>query len=119
MKNMFSLEKQSILLQPYLSLPKVQRGPKRFFPHPQQVDTHTFYTLSDGRKRVYTPTDALHGHGTKVILSPDELSYMNLFINGILQSKQSYDVREGMLMIRTEDLPIKGTPIILQMVTIR
>jgi hypothetical protein len=119
MKNMFSSKKASIIPQPFLSLPKIQRGPKRLFTHPQQVDTLTFYTLSDGRKRVYTTSDALHGHGTKIILNPDEVSYMNLFINGILQSKQSYDVVKGKLVIHTEDVPIKGTPIILQMLSIR
>ncbi|SFG28190.1 DUF4183 domain-containing protein [Sporolactobacillus nakayamae] len=119
MENMFSSKKASFIPQPFLSLPKAQCGPKRLFIHPQQVDALTFYTLSDGQKRVYASIDALHGHGTNIILNPDEVSYMNLFINGILQSKQSYDVINGQLVIHTEDVPIKGTPIILQMLSIR
>lgn len=115
----FYSKKRSSIPQPFLSLPKVQQGQKRLFTRPQKVDTCAFYTLSDGQKRVYTSADALRGHGTKMILNPNEVSYMNLFINGILQSKQSYDVDKGKLVIRTEDIPIKGTPIILQMVTIR
>ncbi|GAY75477.1 DUF4183 domain-containing protein [Sporolactobacillus inulinus] len=119
MEHHFFAKRKSLIPQPFLSLPKAARGPRRLFTRPQQVDTLTFYTLSDGRKRVYTSADALQGHGTEVILAPEEVSYMNLFINGILQSKQSYAVAQGKLVIRTEDIPIKGTPIILQMVTIR
>jgi hypothetical protein len=104
---------------PFLSLPENRQGPKRFFTVPQKTDTCTFCTLSDGRKRMYSAADALPGHGVSKILSPDEVSYMNLFINGILQPNQCYQVEKGILTLLTEDVPVKETPIILQMIIIR
>lgn len=104
---------------PFLSFPKIKQGSKQRFSSPQKVDTYEFYALSDGLKRIYTAADALPGHGVRRILSPDEVSYMNLFINGMLQPRQSYQVSKEKLVIRTEDIPAKGTPIILQMIIVR
>ncbi|TKH05288.1 DUF4183 domain-containing protein [Peribacillus simplex] len=51
----------------------------------------------------------------QVIPDPSKVSYMNLFINGVLQPHDNYTVEKGKLKLNTIDIPIKGTPIILQM----
>lgn len=40
---------------------------------------------------------------------------MNLFINGVLQPTKNYVVEQGRISLKTVDVPIKGAPIILQM----
>lgn len=112
-------ENTSAVPAPFLSYPKIEQGLRHLFVSPQNVETCEFFTLSDGQKRVYTENDALTDYGSKMILDPEEVSYMNLFINGVLQSRRSYTIKEGKLVIHTEDIPCKGTPIILQMIIIR
>ncbi|WP_420541653.1 DUF4183 domain-containing protein [Guptibacillus spartinae] len=51
------------------------------------------------------------------ILASD-VSYINLFINGVLQPEMNYLVKEGMLMILSEDAPITGTTISFQMIVV-
>ncbi|MFK9094766.1 DUF4183 domain-containing protein [Bacillus salipaludis] len=40
---------------------------------------------------------------------------MNLFINGVLQPKESYEVQSGIIRLKTDDVPPNGAPVILQM----
>lgn len=40
---------------------------------------------------------------------------MNLFVNGVLQPKENYDVQRGVIKLNTLDVPPKGAPVILQM----
>ncbi|WP_332238082.1 DUF4183 domain-containing protein [Sporolactobacillus sp. KGMB 08714] len=108
----------SSIPRPFLSYPRTGQGQARLFITPLKAVTTEFYTVSDGRKRVYTEKDAMEGYGIQRILSSDEVSYTNLFINGILQSRLSYTVETGKLKLKTEDVPEKGTPIILQMITL-
>lgn len=84
---------------------------------PKQVVSQEFFTISDGHRRNFTEEDGLMEYGKQKILSPMKISYMNLFINGVLQPKMNYEVDEGHLKLLTEDIPLKGTPIILQMIT--
>ncbi len=84
-----------------------------------KADTHTYFTISDGQKRVYTDDDGLKEYGKMKILDPDEVSYFNLFVNGVLQPHAVYEVKKGKLLFKSSELPIKGAPIILQFVTIR
>lgn len=84
----------------------------------REVITTEFFVLSDGVKKVYTEQDAITGYGNQQIVNPVTVSYMNLFINGVLQPKVNYRVTEGMLILLTEDAPEKGCPIILQMIRI-
>ncbi|WP_356714735.1 DUF4183 domain-containing protein [Peribacillus sp. Bi96] len=53
--------------------------------------------------------------GNQTILDPSNTSFMNLFINGVLQPHANYTVEKGKLKLNTVDTPIKGAPIILQM----
>ncbi|MFV1021020.1 DUF4183 domain-containing protein [Bacillus tropicus] len=77
-----------------------------------------FYTFSDGEKLTYTDSDGLAQYGTTHILSPDEVSYINLFINGILQPQPLYQVSTGQLTLLDNQPPSQGSSIILQFIII-
>jgi len=85
---------------------------------PKKVICQEFFILSDGYKRFFTEKDGITEYGQQKIISPLHISYMNLFINGVLQPKLNYKVNTGSLHLLTEDVPLEGTPIILQMITI-
>lgn len=82
---------------------------------PKQVEVFEYYTISDGYCRIYKEDDGMKELGNQVILDPCMVSYMNLFINGVLQPKESYEVQSGVIMLKTDDTPPKGAPVILQM----
>jgi len=84
----------------------------------RMVITTELFVLSDGLRKVYTEQDALVNSGLQQMMDPADASYMNLFINGILQPKVNYRVTEGRLVLLTEDVPEKGCPIVLQMLQI-
>ncbi|PDZ48563.1 BclA protein, partial [Bacillus sp. AFS094611] len=77
-----------------------------------------FYTFSDGEKLIYTDSDGIAQYGTTHILAPDEVSYINLFINGILQPQPLYQVSTGQLTLLDNQPPSQGSSIILQFITI-
>ncbi|MCM3796759.1 MULTISPECIES: DUF4183 domain-containing protein [Priestia] len=77
-----------------------------------------YFTFSDGQKRLYTNNDGIAQYGVTEILAPDEVSYINLFINGILQPHINYQIQKGSLALLTEEVPLKGVPIIIQFVLI-
>jgi hypothetical protein len=78
-----------------------------------------YNAVSDGVKKRYTDGDEIREYGTRGIPSPCEVSYFNLYINGVLQPKVNYRVRKGLLELSTSDAPTKGTPIILESIAIR
>ncbi|WP_178124650.1 DUF4183 domain-containing protein [Bacillus albus] len=77
-----------------------------------------FYTFADGEKLIYTDSDGIAQYGTTHILSPDEVSYINLFINGILQPQPLYQVSTGQLTLLDDQPPLQGSSIILQFIII-
>ncbi|WP_270180841.1 DUF4183 domain-containing protein [Alkalihalobacillus sp. CinArs1] len=86
---------------------------------PLQTSVYTYYALSDGEKYLYGKQDELTEYGDRGILNPEGVSYTNLFINGVLQPTSVYEIRDGWLLLNTSSPPpLKGTPIILQFVTI-
>ncbi|MBY6037269.1 DUF4183 domain-containing protein [Fictibacillus nanhaiensis] len=54
------------------------------------------------------------------IINPNQCSYVNLFINGIIQPATFYQVDEGRLTLlhASGSVPEKGVPIILQFIKI-
>lgn len=100
--------------KPVLFLPTIPPA-IQWFRIPQKVHVINFYTISDGCKHVYTNCDAIPHSKSKNIMDPYEVSYMNLFINGVLQPIENYIVEKGKLTLKTVDVPIKNAPIILQM----
>ncbi|MGG0275233.1 DUF4183 domain-containing protein, partial [Bacillus rhizoplanae] len=77
-----------------------------------------FFTVSDGKRLVYTNDDGLPQFGTTQILAPNLVSYMNLFINGIIQPQSSYNVQAGILTIFADEALPPGIPITLQFILI-
>lgn len=63
-----------------------------------KTDTHTYFTISNGQKRIYTDDDGLTEYGEMKILDPDEVSFFNLFVNGVLQPHAVYEVKKGNLL---------------------
>ncbi|WP_235867296.1 DUF4183 domain-containing protein [Priestia abyssalis] len=83
-----------------------------------KADTLQYVTISDGVKRIYTNQDGLTGYGNTGILNPNSVSYINLFINAMLQPPILYQVQEGVLVLTSQDIPKQGVPIILQFIMI-
>lgn len=83
-----------------------------------KTDTYHYHAISDGIKLIYTDEDELKEYGGKGILSPSEFSYVNLFINGMLQPPSLYNVQKGILTLKSQDIPKKGVLIILQFIII-
>ncbi len=82
-------------------------------------DVYQYNALSDGIKKIYTSNDELKEYGNRGILNPDSVSYFNLFINGVLQSKSNYELQKDILVLKTEDIPITGSTIIIFFVTFK
>ena len=87
-------------------------------PGPIPTTNLLYFTFSDGQKLIYTNADGLAQYGTTQILSPSEVSYINLFINGIIQPQTAYLVQTGVLTLLTPTAPEKGVPITLQFILI-
>lgn len=87
-------------------------------PRPIQTTNLLYFTLSDGEKRIYTDNDSLEQYSTTHILSPSEVSYINLFVNAVLQPTVNYQIEQGKLTLLTEDVPPKGAAITIQFITI-
>ncbi|MFO1443679.1 DUF4183 domain-containing protein [Bacillus sp. Bva_UNVM-123] len=83
-----------------------------------KVDTYQYHAISDGVKSVYTNEDELIEYGNKGILNPETVSFINLFVNGILQAQNQYIVETGKLTFISNDVPFAGSPITLQFVKI-
>ena len=81
-----------------------------------QIEAESFqYTaISDGTKRVYTNADELKKYGDKGIFSPEEVSYYNVYVNGVMQPKVNYIMTKGRLEFITEDLPTQGATVIIK-----
>lgn len=85
---------------------------------PKNVEILTFVTTSDGEKREYDAEDH-HLSESIELFDVEEVSYMLLFVNGMLQPSTHYTVAQGKLVFLTDDVPEKNVPIILQMVKVR
>ncbi|WP_019152679.1 DUF4183 domain-containing protein [Robertmurraya massiliosenegalensis] len=100
--------------KPYLTIPTVP-SIKSFHRVPKKVKVYEYFAISNGDSKVFKEEDGLVEIGKQEILEPSKVSYMNLFINGVLQPKESYEVANGEITLKTEDMPPKGAPVILQM----
>lgn len=83
------------------------------------ADVYQYNTLSDGAKRIYTNDDELIQYGDRGILDPNDVSFFSLFVNGVLQPKVNYEIQEGLLILKTEDVPIKDSSIIISFITFK
>ncbi|GGE53945.1 DUF4183 domain-containing protein [Priestia taiwanensis] len=85
---------------------------------PRQTTCTEFITVAKGNKRIYHNEDGLTEYGPMRIVSPNDVSYINLFINGVLQPQVNYQVGEGELILLSNNLPQQGVPITLQFISI-
>lgn len=77
-----------------------------------------YVAIAKNNKRIYTNDDKVPGYGHSDILNPNTVTYMNLFVNSMLQPPSLYYVQEGALYLLSEDLPQEGVPIMLQFIRI-
>ena len=75
---------------------------------PAEVDYYV--TQSKGNKRIFTNTDALPIYSSKGIPAPEAVSYFDFYINGVLQPKTNYIIKQGQLELVSADLPLDETP---------
>jgi len=94
--------------------PQGPTGPP--IPGPIATTSLLYITSSDGKKLEYTSSDASPESETTQILSPSEVSYINLFINGMIQPQSNYIVEKGKLILN--ELLEEKTPIVLQFIII-
>ncbi|WP_309476927.1 DUF4183 domain-containing protein [Bacillus sp. ISL-34] len=87
-------------------------------PGPIPTTNLLYFTFSDGQKLIYTNSDGLAQYGITQILSPSKVSYINLFINGIIQPQSNYKVEEGELTLLVDEAPEEGVSITLQFIII-
>lgn len=90
----------------------------KFSPSKRRVETYQYNAYSDGLKKIYTNSDEILKYGDKGILNPEDVSYINVFINGVLQAPVNYLVETGKLILKTEDIPINRSLIIIQFITV-
>lgn len=102
---------------PLLYCPQLPSQVYRYV-YPAKVEIHEYVAISDGRKKIYTNDDELDEYKSGGILCPSKVSYTCLWINGVLQPQAHYHVEEGKLILKTEDAPIKGSIIYLQMIKV-
>lgn len=83
------------------------------------AEVYCYIAISDGMKRVYTNEDELIQYGNKGIPDPEQVSFMNLYVNGVLQPAVNYTVKNGLLIFLSSDIPSVGVTITLECITIR
>lgn len=84
-----------------------------------RVSVYQYNAVSDGLKKQFTNDDELKEYGCGGIPSPAKVSYFNLYVNGVLQPKTTYDVFKGRLILTTTVPPPKGAIVSLEALTIR
>lgn len=113
-KKVGEMKKKQRLPKPYLMLPNVPCT--EVYVHiPKKIMVMEYFAIADGSKKIFTEDDGVKELGKQKILDPSKVSYMNLFINAVLQPKENYEVKKGMICLNTEDVPICGATVVLQM----
>lgn len=83
------------------------------------AEIYHYNTIGDGIKKEFNDEDELEYYGNKGILDPEQVSFVNLYINGVLQPPVNYVVEKGLLTLLTSDTPRSGVPITLEFITIK
>ncbi len=76
-----------------------------------KADVIQYNALSDGKKRTYTNQDELRQYSSQGLPDPTSMSFHDLFVNGMIQPKTNYELGNGYLNFKTEDVPAAGEPI--------
>ncbi|MED4531194.1 DUF4183 domain-containing protein [Metabacillus fastidiosus] len=85
---------------------------------PKRIEVYEYFAIATGNCRIFKEEDGVKELGNQVILDPCKVSFFNLFINAVLQPKESYIVRKGEFELLTLDVPIHGSSVILQMIKV-
>lgn len=85
--------------------------------HKLNANVSQYVARADGEKRVFTNSDELKEYGDKGILSPEEVSFYNVFVNGVPQPKKNFKMDNGHFTFTTTDIPGTGQPIMISFVT--
>ncbi|KXY71183.1 MULTISPECIES: DUF4183 domain-containing protein [Bacillus] len=97
-------------------------SPKRplaiLFPPYKSVQNIMYHAIAKQDQFVYTNADGLAEYNSSKIFSPAEISYFNLFINGVIQPLTTYIIEAGKLTLLSEEPPTLHAPITLQFITI-
>ena len=83
----------------------------------RRAEIYQYNAISNAHQRIYTNADELTAYGHHGLLPPDEVSYCNVFVNGVLQPKINYDLIKGRLTLKTTDLPLQGQAVMVTYVT--
>ena len=85
------------------------------------VDTsdYQYNTVSNGIKKEFTNIDEIIKYGDYGIPDPNDVSFFNLYINGVLQPETNYIVETGLLTLTITEPPEKDVPIILEYLVIK
>ncbi len=75
---------------------------------PIRANVCQYNAIAQERQRVFTDADELTAYGSQGIPSPDDVSFCNVYVNGLLQPPVNYDMQRGNLCFKTEDLPAEG-----------
>lgn len=105
------------LPKPLLMYPGLRTETYRY-KAPKQVELYEFYMFVKENQRIFSYHDQVNEYQNGKIPSPEDVSYMNLFINGVLQPAKNYEVVKDQLILKTVDLPLEKTILILQMVKV-
>lgn len=84
-----------------------------------KAEVYQYNAFADGIKNTFTNKDELTEYGNQGIPDPHRVSYFNLFINGAVQPKVNYELKEGLLTLKTEDVPPKNAPLTISFVTFK
>ena len=106
------------LPKPLLMRPEVKTETYRY-KIPKSVELYEFYMHAKNNQRVFSYHNQVNEYQNGKFPSPDDVSYMNLFINGVLQPAKNYEVVKDKLILKTIDLPLENTILILQMVKVQ
>ena len=105
------------LPKPFLKCPELKTETYRY-KIPRKVELYEYYMQAKENQRVFSYRDQVREYRNGKIPSPEDVSYMNLFINGVLQPAKNYEVIKDKLILKTIDLPLVDTILILQMVKV-
>jgi hypothetical protein len=79
--------------------------------------SNKYVIISDGDKRHFTNSDIVSATDNNGIPDPNDISFNNLFVNGIIQPQANYIIQKGTLILKTCDIPLKNATVILEALT--
>lgn len=84
-----------------------------------KTQIYQYNAIGNGERRVFTNADEIAEYGQQGILSPWDVSYYDVFVNGMLLPQSDYVITKGKLQFNTIDVPSNGQIINVIFVTIK